>query len=80
MIPEGLEIPDEPNIVPRPFSRGGAAFDLVFETNTDTRRQMTPIPRPPGRRGMRHRSRKTRAELDEKLKLAKQRRKVRTVT
>ncbi len=80
VIPEGMEIPDQPNIIARPFSRGGAAFDLVFETNADARRAMTPLPGPPGRRGRRYRNRKTRAELDEKFGLAELRRKGRPVT
>ncbi len=72
-IPKGMEIPDDPNILPRPNTRGGVAFEYLLEPG---RPQTSMVHRPVSRRSRMRRRRRTRAELDLQQRLAELRRRV----
>ena len=68
-----LEIPNDPNIIKRPSSRGGVAFDILIEGSAAVKRKPAAAA---ARRLGRKRSGLTKAQLDESQERAQQRREV----
>ncbi len=79
-VPAGMEVPDDPNIVARPHTRGGVAFEYLLVPDAAGGRPNTPmVPRPVSRRNMRRTRCKTLTELELQQRLAELRRKVSSI-